>query len=210
MFTIKVLFSILNLLKTVLKACPSSYYQQTNTHNAICSSLFPVSQSLRVIYTPVCHCKLFAGFFGESLGPVTVFHITPALHDMSIKSKGSLLCAVVGGPHRTSQTTLFHFCFSGEVRRHMTWASWHELLCLFKVQSTCCRLVRGGQFCRKVHCAVGTSHVFTGLCLSFLLTWERWQTAHSVWITQHRWQRPLRAWKLPDGSHTSAGKNMRT
>ena len=115
----------------------------------------------------------------------------PVLHDMSKKSKGTVLGAVVGGPHQTSSTTVFHFCFSEEVRRHMTRASWCELLRLFKVQSTCCRLVRGGQFCWRV-CTVWASHVLAGLCLSFLLTWEHTQTTHSVGITPHRWQHPPR------------------
>lgn len=123
-----------------------------------------------------CNYKLYLFLLPELLDPLTVIHIIPTLHDTSIKRKGTLLWAVVGGPIQPAkQQGFFHFCFSGEVRRHMTCASWCALPCLFKVQSTCCRLVRGGRFYRRV-CTVGVSHVLAGLRLSFLLTWKQRRT----------------------------------
>lgn len=134
-----------------------------------------------------------------------MIHIVPPLHDTSIKRQGSLLWAAVGGPIQPAKQQSFTSAFSKEVRRHMTRASWCELRCLFKVRSACCRLVRGGQFYRRVS-TVDVSHVSAGSRLPFKET----ETGHSVLIAQQRWRRPRRAWKLPDGSYACTGKNFGT
>lgn len=116
---------------------------------------------------------------------------------ISIKRKQTLLCS--GRAHLTGSTTEFHFCFSEEVSRHMTWTSWCESLCLFKVQATSCRLVKG-RHCRYKSC-------FSRSLLAFPPDVGT-EINHSVWTAQHRWQGPPRAWKLPYGSHKSTGKNI--
>lgn len=108
------------------------------------------------------------------------------------------------GPIQPARQQLFTSALCKEVRKHMTWASWQKLLCLFKVYLL--GLVEAGRFTKGVYITCTACHISAGLCMSFpsemgaeAVLWIVWN--NTTQTTTFSWSR-----NFTDGSHTRTGK----